>query len=47
LAAPPARGTDLSKLAPKNALDMLNERYARGEINREEFGRMKGEIAGA
>ncbi len=29
----------------KGALDILNERYARGEINREELSQMKTEIA--
>ncbi len=31
----------------KGALDILDERYARGEIARDEYGRMKSEIARA
>jgi putative membrane protein len=29
----------------KEALDILDERYARGDLSREEWGRMKIEIA--
>ncbi|MHB1001120.1 MAG: SHOCT domain-containing protein [Armatimonadota bacterium] len=31
--------------AGENALDILNKRYARGEINREEYERMKQDIS--
>jgi putative membrane protein len=29
------------------ALDILNERYARGDINRDEYGKLKSEISAA
>jgi putative membrane protein len=32
-------------VAPKGALDILDERYARGEIAHDEYARMKSEIA--
>ena len=32
---------------PKGALDILDERYARGELAADEYGRMKSEIAGS
>jgi uncharacterized membrane protein len=34
------------RLGRKPALDILDERYARGDINREEYSRLKIEIAG-
>ena len=33
------------QLEPKSALDILSDRYARGEIDRAEFTLMKSEIA--
>ncbi|NDU92064.1 MAG: SHOCT domain-containing protein [Ferrovum sp.] len=29
----------------KEAVDILNERYARGEVSREEYGQMKADIS--
>ena len=38
-------GTKKSEETPESALDILKKRYARGEINKEEFERMKKDIA--
>jgi putative membrane protein len=35
-----------SRLGRRPALDILDERYAKGDISREEYGRLKMEIAG-
>ena len=35
----------LAAPAQKGALDILNERYARGEITRDEFAQMKSDIS--
>ena len=34
-------------LQPKGARDILDERYARGEITREQYGQLKADIASA
>ncbi len=38
------RGTGSSRAAEKSALDLLKERYARGEIEREEFLQKKRDL---
>jgi putative membrane protein len=37
-------GTDAGRDQEKSALDLLKERYARGEIEREEFQQKKGDL---
>jgi len=37
-------GTGSGQVREKNALDLLNERYARGEIEREEFEQKKHDL---
>lgn len=41
-----ATGRDSGKASsPRSALDILEERYARGEIDRDEFEQMKRDLA--
>lgn len=42
--SPPGRGTNGAGGAVETALDVLKKRYARGEISREEYTRMKDEL---
>lgn len=39
-------GTGLGMTGMESALDILNKRYARGEISKEDYERMKREISG-
>ncbi|MDR3607090.1 MAG: SHOCT domain-containing protein [Oligoflexia bacterium] len=36
---------DLSS-APKNAMDILNERYAKGELTRDDYNQIKADLLG-
>lgn len=39
-------GNSSGRASPRTARDVLDERYARGEINREEYVQRKNDIAG-
>ncbi len=39
-----SNSNNVDNTAPQNYLDILKNRYARGEINKEEFDRLKKEL---